>query len=87
MNYRRPENVAEHREEDALYVAVVPGGPIQILDPVAAIIWEEALDGAPTGLVERVAARTSAEPEEIRPHVDAFIADLVERGLLDEGEG
>ncbi|MRX43689.1 PqqD family protein [Agromyces kandeliae] len=72
--------VVEH--EDVVYVATLPGGPIAVLSGVAGLILLEACDGPATTLVERVAELTAVDPEEIRAHVEGFVGDLVERGLL-----
>ena len=82
--FRQPDGVAAHLEEEFVFVARVPEGPIQVLDTVAAIIWEEALAGDRAGLAVRVAERTGAEASEIHADVEAFVDELVSRGLLAE---
>ena len=83
MNWYRPSDavgIVEH--EDVLYVATLPDGPIIVLDGIAGLIWDEACTGDRETIVDRVAAATDAAPEAIRADVEAFVADLVARGLL-----
>ena len=88
MTLRLAPDVAVHLEDDAAYVARVPEGPIHVLDQVAAIIWEEAVDADRATVAARVAERTGADVHEIAPDVDAFVGNLVALGLLaDDGEG
>lgn len=88
MTLRLGDDVAVHLEDDAAYVARVPEGPIHVLDQVAAIIWEEAVDADRATVAARVAERTGADVHEIAPDVDAFVGNLVALGLLaDDGEG
>lgn len=82
--FRRPDGVAAHLEADHAFLARVPEGPILVLDAVGGIIWEEALAGDRADLADRVAERTGAESAEIRDLVEAFVRDLVIRGLLAE---
>ena len=60
----------------------LPDGPIVVLDGIAALIWDEACTGDRETITERVAEATDAAPDAIRADVDAFVADLVARGLL-----
>lgn len=84
MTLRLAPDVAVHLEDHAAYVARVPEGPIHVLDQVAAIIWEEAVDADRATVAARVAERTGADVREIAPEVDAFIGNLVALGLLTE---
>ena len=84
MNAYRPGDavgIVEH--EDVLYVATLPDGPIVVLDGIAGLIWDEACAGDRETIVDRVAALTDAAPDAIRVEVEAFVADLVARGLLE----
>ena len=84
MNGYRPGDavgIVEH--EDVLYVATLPDGPIVVLDGISALIWDEACAGDRETIVDRVAAATNAAPDAIRADVEAFVADLVARGLLE----
>lgn len=84
MTLRLVPDVAVHLEDHAAYVARVPEGPIHVLDQVAAIIWEEAVDADRATVAARVAERTGADVREIAPDIDAFISNLVALGLLTE---
>lgn len=81
---RRGTGVAAHAEDGFVFAACLPEGPMYILDMVGAIIWEETLAGGREGLVARVADRTGGEPDAIRADVEAFVGELVRRGLLAE---
>ena len=61
-------------------------GPIVVLDGIAGLIWDEAFTGDRETITERVAEATDAAPDTIRADVDAFVADLVARGLLESRE-
>lgn len=84
MNGYRPGGavgLVEHGE--VLYVATLPDGPIIVLEGISALIWDEACGGDRETIVDRVAAATNATPEAIRADVEAFVAELVARGLLE----
>jgi Coenzyme PQQ synthesis protein D (PqqD) len=68
---------------DTVYAARLPDGPIVVLDGVAALIWTEACAGDRESIAERVAEATDAAPDAIRTDVEAFVADLLTRGLLE----
>ncbi|WP_173921747.1 PqqD family protein [Agromyces sp. Marseille-P2726] len=65
-----------------IYAARLPDGPIVVLDGIAALIWNEACSGDQATIAERVAEVTDAAADDIRAHVDDFVANLVERRLL-----
>jgi hypothetical protein len=83
--YRPSPATAQLIEDDVCYAAVLPSGPIVVMDGIAGLIWTEACDGPAVTLVERIAAATAAEPDEIRADVERFVAELVEVGLLQPG--
>lgn len=68
---------------DTVYAALLPAGPIAVLDGIAALIWVEAVGGERATIADRVAAATDVAPNSIREEVEAFVADLVSRGLLE----
>ena len=87
--YRRPDALAvvdgeelgaDHR---VVYVAPLPDGPISCLEGPAALIWEEAQTGPEESLAERVAVRAGVGVDEVREDVTTFVAELVERCLLE----
>lgn len=88
---KRPSTVAAAlsvvQEEGAplVYVACLPGGPIVVLRGTAALVWQEALDGPESTLVERVAQRIGADAEapNIEADVMAFVENLLAEGLLE----
>lgn len=65
-----------------LYAARLPDGPILAFDELSALIWRSAADGSRADVVARVVEATGETPEAVRPHIDAFLDDLVSRGLL-----
>ena len=80
---RRPAVVAVVEAEGVVFVAPMPGGPMQALPGTAAVIWEEATQGGRDGLAQRVAGRTGAVADEIRQYVEDFVEDLITRGVLE----
>lgn len=79
--YRPAGSVGVIEEDGVVYVARLPNGPIAVLDGIAALIWAEACSDRES-IADRVAELTDAAPDAIRGDVDAFVADLVARGLL-----
>ena len=67
---------------DAVYIAVLPRGPITVLEGSAATIWLAAHAGPIEGAAERVAGATGMNVDEIRASVDEFVGRLISQGLL-----
>lgn len=80
--YRRAPGVAVVEEDDVVYAAILPDGPIVVLDGVAGVIWSEAREGPSSTIADRVAALTDASVADIRGEVESFVDELVRRGLL-----
>jgi hypothetical protein len=80
--YRRAPGVAAVEEDGVVYAAVLPDGPIVVLDGVAGVIWSEACNGQGSTIADRVAAVTDASAADIRADVESFVDELVRRGLL-----
>ena len=74
--------VAVWERDDAVYIAVLPRGPITVLQGVAAAIWLAAQAEPMAAAADRVAGATGVEVEEIRASVDEFVGELIARGLL-----
>ena len=74
--------VAVWERDDAVYIAVLPRGPITVLQGVAAAIWLAAQAEPMEAAADRVASATGLEAEEIRASVEEFVGDLIARGLL-----
>lgn len=66
------------------FVARLPHGPMQALSGSGGVIWHEAVAGDRAQLVDRVAARTGESVGSVRPHVEAYVDDLLAHGLLVE---
>lgn len=80
--YRRAPGVAVVEDDDVVYAAILPDGPIVVLDGVAGVIWSEAREGPSSTIADRVAALTDASVDDIRGDVESFVDELVRRGLL-----
>jgi hypothetical protein len=91
--YARPAHVGEvvQDRDDAdvvVYLALLPDGPVQILNGVGSLIWLEATaTDTSDDVVNRVAALVERPPDKIRAEVDSFLAHLVEAGLLEQLNG
>jgi len=85
--YRPSPATAQLLQDDVRYAAVLPSGPIVVLEGIAELIWTEACDGAAMTIVDRVASLTGAPPEDIRNDVERFVAELVALGLLEPTDG
>jgi len=69
--------------DGVVYAAPLPHGPIAVLEGGAAAIWIAACDGPSESIAERVAEATGARVGEVRADVDAFVRELLDRGLLE----
>lgn len=64
-----------------VYVAPLPHGPVSVLPDQSAAIWLAAVEGR-GDVVEEVAEMTGNDADEVRDDVDAFVTELIDRGLL-----
>lgn len=64
-----------------VFLRRLPGGPTVHLADSSALIWLAAVDGC-ADVASAVADLTGADPEEIRPQVDGFVAELLARSLV-----
>lgn len=76
------EHVAVIEQEDGVYVARLPDGPIIRLFGTAAIVWRAVLGDGDASAADRVAATVGLAADEVADDVDGFISVLVEMGLL-----
>lgn len=90
--YRRAPAVAEVETDEggatAVYLGLVPHGPLIVLEGSARAIWHAATGGpgpaGPAGsLVAQVAALAGVPEETVRDDVTQFVARLVEEGFLE----
>ena len=65
-----------------VWVAGLPGGPIHVLEGVAASIWTSATSTPAEGWRTRVATAWEQSSDAVAEQVEAFVDDLVARGLL-----
>lgn len=70
---------------DTVWVLNVDEGQVYALEVVAGLIWEQ-LDVARDldGLVDCLVRKHGWDAHDIRDHVAVFVAELVERGLVQE---
>jgi hypothetical protein len=83
MRYRLGPDVGLEESDGSIYVAPLPGGPILVLEGVAALIFTEATAGDREHLADRVSSQVDGPPDEIQAHVTAFVDTLVSRGILE----
>lgn len=76
-----PDHVGVVEADDDIFVARLPDGPIIRLSGTAAAIWTAALQDGDL-LLSHLSAVFAMPGGAIAADVDAFISDLVERGLL-----
>ncbi len=82
--FRVAPHVASRHLDETTILAELRDGAYFELDAVGSVIWKELAEGA--RLEELVATVTSAfdvDEATARADVQAFLADLVERGLID----
>ncbi|WP_323100575.1 hypothetical protein [Intrasporangium sp. YIM S08009] len=82
--YEPAEDIGAVVSPDGLtvWVAGLPGGPIHVLEGVAASIWTSATSAPAEEWRTRVAAAWEQSADAVAEQVDVFVADLVARGLL-----
>jgi len=74
--------VAVVEAEGVVYAASLPDGPIVVLEGGAAAIWIEACRGDRASVAQRVAKTTGTSIETVAEHVESFVDQLLQRGLL-----
>ncbi|BDZ54902.1 PqqD family protein [Agromyces marinus] len=84
--YRPSPATSQLVHDGVRYAAVLPSGPIVVLDGIAGLIWKQACTGQPATIVDRVAGATGTAPDEVRADVEHFVAELVALGLLVSGD-
>ncbi|RPF26402.1 PqqD family peptide modification chaperone [Georgenia muralis] len=91
--YRRADAVAEVETDEsggqAVYLGLMPQGPLIVLEGSALAIWRAATgrpspSGPRGGVVAQVAAVAGVPEETVRDDVVTFVARLVEEGFLEE---
>jgi hypothetical protein len=80
------ERVGVVEQDDDIYVAHLPDGPILSLTGTAAFVWRAALDGPTEGIADRVAAAAGLPADDIAADVAAFVETLQSAGLLADAE-
>lgn len=82
--YRRSETVAVVEDGEQAYVAIVPEGPIVVLDGTARQIWELAQGSPPDRLPRLVAERFGVTEHEVTDGVVQVMEQLIGHGLVHE---
>ena len=72
---------ADDRGRTIVYVAPLPNGPVSVLPDQSAVIWLAAVEGG-GDVVDTVADVLGHDADDVRDDIEAFVAELVERGLL-----
>lgn len=67
-----------------VHLARLPDGPINLLEGSASVIWQAATTAPESAWLDSVATGLGASVEDIRPHAEEFVADLVRVGLLED---
>ncbi|MGO4131792.1 PqqD family protein [Janibacter sp. RAF20_2_2] len=62
-------------------MAPLPNGPVSVLPDQSAVIWLAAVEGG-GDVVDMVADVLGHDTDDVRADVEAFVAELVQRGLL-----
>lgn len=68
--------------DDVVYVAPLPHGPIIVLAGISAFIWESSLEHDRDDIAVHVAAATQLSVSVVAGPIDAFVDELVRRGVL-----
>lgn len=89
MVFRVPERLAwvdtaEISGGDDLCLTHLPSGDTVVLSGTARLIWLVAVNGG-SDVVAEVAELVQEAPDAIASEVTRFLAELVERGLIEEG--
>lgn len=80
--YRPADGLGVVEGDAAVYLAPLPDGPIMVLDGISGAIWRAACTGPAETIAERAAVGSGIPADDLRETVEAFVAELVGRGLL-----
>ena len=78
--YRVPDDVAWIDKGEELYLTTVPDGTTVLLRDTARLIWLVAVTVATS--LTRLRTSSTSPPSRSQHEVDAFVDDLIARGLL-----
>lgn len=83
MSVRLAEKLVWRKTEDGVVIVDPKGGNVQVLNGVGSDIWTLLSDGKSLDEIgEFVVAEYEVEKEQATTDVNAFVDDLIERGLL-----
>jgi hypothetical protein len=77
-----PDSAVSADGPGLVFLANLPDGPIVVLEGVAALIYRVLADGTSDDWVAAVADAVGESRDEVAPAVEAFVDDLLARGLL-----
>ena len=77
-----PPGVAVVEEPDVVYIARLPGGPIAVLDGVAAVIWGKRAPVSARRWLREWRAGLEPPAADIGREVDHFVEGLIGHGFL-----
>lgn len=80
---RRPGHVGIVEEGGAVYLGVLPAGPLVVLDGTALAVWHAAQCVERGAVAARVADELGLDRADIAESVERFVDDLMARGLLE----
>lgn len=82
MTWQYHDDAVWEEVDGVVYATAATVGGLLVLEDTAAEIWE-VLDGATTAeVVEAMAEGSGAAAEDIGPHVETFLTELTNRGLV-----
>lgn len=78
-----PSSTGWVEQPGVVYAARLPDGPPLVLAGAGAVVWAAVLPGGDLDdVVGRVAEATGESAAAVRPGVEAFVAGLVDAGVL-----
>lgn len=82
MRLRVADDVGVEVLDNVVYAAPLPDGPILVFGGIAGLIWIEACATPREDVARVVGEHTDQDVDAIHMHVDAFVSELIARGLL-----
>lgn len=69
--------------EDQAVIVVIDDNALHTLNPVGTRVWELAQSASLSSIVSTIAEEYAVEPADARRDVEAFVRDMLERGMLE----
>jgi len=80
--WRIGPDIAVVERDGVAYLAVLPDGPILVLDPVATVVWDVARAAPAERLAAGVAEAFGMPVAAVAPHAERIVGELVSAGVL-----